>query len=344
VLFRRWRAAELEPVEAEPAPKGHVSEQALDAVPQGVVLIAANDDVELMNPASLRLIRSASTLNRLAPHQLQSLVKSAREERKTSEREFEVGNPPRMIVATASLLDEGRVLLVLDDVTDRRRLESVRRDFVAAASHELKTPVAAMIASIEALSLALERDATAARRFLSQVDSSARQLADLVSDLLDLSRLEDSSGVEEEVRVDEVVREEAEGFQVRAEVAGIDLVVETTERRTRGSRADLGLAVRNLIDNALRHTSKGGSVKVTVGGGADSVAVNVTDTGDGIPARDLPRIFERFYRVDSARSRSTGGTGLGLAIVRHVVEKHGGRVEAHSVLGEGSTFSIRLPV
>ena len=128
----------------------------------------------------------------------------------------------------------------------------------------------------------------------------------------------------------------------RAKAGGVALASQTVPVGVSGSRSDLGLAVRNLLDNAVRHTPRGGKVRVEVAADGQGVTLDVIDTGEGISSRDLPRVFERFYRVDSARSRATGGTGLGLAIVRHVVESHGGTIGASSVLGEGSTFSIRL--
>jgi signal transduction histidine kinase len=164
-----------------------------------------------------------------------------------------------------------------------------------------------------------------------------------VADLLDLSRLEAKPEADEEVVLDLLVREEVESLSDRAREAEIKLLVELSPVIVRGSNSDLGLAVRNLIDNALRHTPAGGEVKVVVERSHGRASVHVIDNGEGIASREVTRIFERFYRVDSARSRATGGTGLGLAIVRHVAESHGGTVDVRSSLGQGSTFSINLP-
>jgi two-component system sensor histidine kinase SenX3 len=239
---------------------------------------------------------------------------------------------------------ESRVLLVLSDVTERRRLEAMRRDFVADASHELKTPVGSILASIEALALALDRDPDRARAFAGRVEASARQLARLIADLLDLSRVEASQAAMEPVALDELVETEVAGFVRRAGDAGIELTVDTTPVVVRGSAADLALAIRNLCDNACRYTDSGGRVAVKVERAEDRVRLTVSDTGAGIPQRALDRVFERFYRVDVARSRATGGTGLGLAIVKHVTERHGGLVSVESQLGSGSTFTMELPV
>jgi signal transduction histidine kinase len=163
-----------------------------------------------------------------------------------------------------------------------------------------------------------------------------------VSDLLDLSRLETERPEFEPVRFDLLVREEVDRHRDRAARAGIQLSVETQPATVLGSSKDLSLLVGNLLDNAVRYTPPGGRVDVEVGVKEEGF-LEVRDTGIGIPARDLPRIFERFYRVDPARSRQTGGTGLGLSIAKHVVEQHGGRIAAKSDLGGGSTFRVILP-
>ena len=165
-----------------------------------------------------------------------------------------------------------------------------------------------------------------------------------MGDLLDLSRLERDQPELDPLSLDLLVREELERFRPVAEEEGIELSMELTPTQIAGSRRDVAIAVRNLLDNAIRYTGAGGSVGAvleTVGGEA---VLRISDTGDGISTRDLGRVFERFYRVDTARSRSTGGTGLGLAIVKHVVESHRGSVEVESELGRGSVFTVRLPV
>jgi signal transduction histidine kinase len=219
----------------------------------------------------------------------------------------------------------------------------MRRDFVSSASHELKTPVAAILASAEALQMALDRDPGSARRFGEQIERLARQLAKLVADLLDLSRLEASTPEHELVRLDQVAEEEVNRFRGVAESAGLTLTSSSSAVSVSGSRRDLALAIRNLLENAVRHTPDGGAIDLRLRSDNGDAVVEVIDSGEGIPKRELPRIFERFYRVDTARARATGGTGLGLAIVRHVVEGHGGSVQVESELGLGSTFRLRLP-
>lgn len=319
-------------------------EQVLAVVRQGVVLVGEDDVIAFANQAAHEMVRPADKLSTLVPRGLQKLVRQARLEQTVAEGDMEYGSPVRTLRAAAVLFPaDKRVLVTITDVTVNNRIESVRRDFVAAASHELKTPVSAMLASAEALNLALARDPEAAQRFAVQVERSAQQLARLVSDLLDLSRVESTLMVAEPVRVDQLVEAEVNRMRTSADEAGIHLGLEATPVQVAGNPQDLRLAIRNLIDNALRHTLRGGSVEVTVSAGNGRCLVAVTDTGEGIPRRELPRIFERFYRVDNARSRATGGTGLGLAIVKHVAEGHAGTVTVESELGAGSVFRIDLP-
>ncbi len=319
-------------------------EQVLAVVRQGVVLVGEDDVIAYTNPAANELIRPSDRLSSLVPHGLQTLVRQARVEQRVTEGDLEYGSPVRMLRAAAVLFPaDKRVLLTITDVTTSNRMEAIRRDFVAAASHELKTPVASIIASTEALGLALAHDPASAERFATQVERSARQLAKLVSDLLDLSRVESSTMEAESVDVGQMVEVEVARARAVAADVEVDLSVEADRVAVMGSRPDLALAVRNLLDNALRHTSRGGSISVTVSASNGRCHITVADTGEGIPRRELPRIFERFYRVDSARSRTTGGTGLGLAIVKHVVEGHRGEVSVESELGVGSRFRIDLP-
>jgi signal transduction histidine kinase len=224
-------------------------------------------------------------------------------------------------------------------------MDAVRRDFVANASHELKTPAASIRALAETLVEAADSDPVAIPRFAMQLELEAVRLSRVVSDLLDLSRLE--VGTEETGRVAfaDLVSDEAERFRGRAEEASIKLTVAADDSlRVPGSDRDFRLLIRNLVENAIQYTRPGGTVDISVRSDADEAVLTVRDTGVGIPSRDQGRIFERFYRVDRARSRETGGTGLGLSIVKHVVENHGGSVSVESTLGEGSTFTVRLPI
>ncbi len=180
--------------------------------------------------------------------------------------------------------------------------------------------------------------------FAGRIEESARQLSRLVGDLLDLSRLERESPQLAPLRLDLVALDEVERVRLRAEEKSLALHLEVEQVLARGSHRDLSIAIRNLLDNAIRYTGERGSVRLMVGMEAGEAIIEVSDTGEGIPTRDRDRVFERFYRVDSARSRDTGGTGLGLSIVKHVAESHGGSVEVDSELGVGSTFVVRLPL
>lgn len=318
-------------------------ETILAAMEEGVVLFDEEQTVRYANAAAGRLLGAEPTFLR-GPHPFQRLVADAREGL-DAEGEVEVGVPARVIRASAiPIASRGEVLLVLRDVTTARRVEAMRRDFVANASHELKTPAASIQASAETLERAMADDPEAAVRFAGRLRHDAQRLARIVSDLLDLSRLESERPALQPVRLDTVVAEEVARLRPDASEAGLSVSVQATPVTVPGSAKDLGLLTRNLLDNAIRYTPRGGRVRVEVDADDGRAELTVRDTGIGIPTRDLPRIFERFYRVDRARSRETGGTGLGLSIARHVVEQHGGRIRAESELGRGSTFRVTLPL
>jgi two-component system, OmpR family, phosphate regulon sensor histidine kinase PhoR len=319
-------------------------DQVLGAVRQAVIVIDEDDKILYSNQAAAGMIRVPESLGGLIPHGLQTLIREARSGGARTEGLFDHGSPTRILQAAASPFPQDRrVLLAISDITETSRVDAMRRDFVSSASHELKTPVAAILASAEALQMALSRDAGAAERFGEQIERLARQLAKLVGDLLDLSRLEASEPDHELVRIDQVADEEISRVRPAAESAGLTLTASSSAISVSGSRRDLGLAIRNLLENAVRHTPKGGAIDVKLRSDNGDVLVEVIDSGEGIPKRELSRVFERFYRVDTARARATGGTGLGLAIVRHVVERHGGSVQVESELGLGSTFRLRIP-
>ena len=317
----------------------------LSSLPQGTLLFSADDEVAYSNPSVDGLLGAVpESLSGLTPLAFQNVVRECREGRLQVERVAEHGKLVRRLRAVATPFGvDGRVLLVLNDVTEVDRVASVRRDFVANASHELKTPVSAIIASSEALQIAVGRNDDSSVGFAQQIDRSARQLDRLVADLLDLSRLERDQPEMEPLSLDLLVREEVERLRPAAEEKGIDLTFDLSPTQIAGSRRDIAIAVRNLLDNAVRYTGAGGSAGAALETVDGEVVLRISDTGEGIPTKDLSRVFERFYRVDAARSRSTGGTGLGLAIVKHVVESHGGAVGVESELGRGSVFTVRLP-
>lgn len=321
-------------------------EVVLGALDQGTVLFGAGGQVIYANASAGMLLGAMpDDLAGLSPFQCQAIVREAMESGAQVDREIEQGKPVRRLQISATPFpgDEG-TLLVIVDITAQERAAAVRRDFVANASHELKTPVSTIIASSDALKIAVERGDPAASAFASQIAASGHQLDDLVNDLLDLSRLERESPELAPVRLDLLVADEMERIRNRAEEGGVDLAADLNATVVLASHRDVSIAVRNLLDNAIRYTDAGGNVGVTVDSQGPEVVLSVTDSGEGIPTRDIDRVFERFYRVDSGRSRTTGGTGLGLAITRHVVESHGGSISVESELGVGSTFTVRLPV
>lgn len=318
----------------------------LEALPQGTILIDGDDQIVYVNPAARSILGNVpETLSALAPLQFQNAVREARAQKENQARLVDHGSPPRRLRAMAApFAGDERVLLLVVDITERERTDSIRRDFVANASHELKTPVSTIIASSEALQIALDRGDGSASAFADRIEGSARQLDRLVADLLDLSRLEKDKPEMAPVRLDHLVRDEVERIRGEAQAKDLDLQVNLEEVTALANHRDVAIAVRNLLDNAIRYTSNGGSVMVELGTDDSQAFVSVADSGEGIPTRDVERVFERFYRVDSARSRATGGTGLGLSIVKHVAESHGGSVSLDSELGLGSTFTVRIPL
>ncbi|MGH7531389.1 MAG: ATP-binding protein [Gemmatimonadales bacterium] len=257
-------------------------------------------------------------------------------------------NGRSLLVSGRPLEGRGR-LLILSDVTDLRRLEAVRRDFVANVSHELKTPLTAIAGYAETLA-AESPEGSQTAGFAGTIVSHARRMQHLVDDLLDLSRIESGGWhpAREDVDLDAAARDAWSPFAARAAEAEVTFQVDVAAAPSLPVDPDaLRQIFTNLFDNALRHTPAGGAIRVvsrqTRGGGAPVLELLVSDTGSGIPAEHLERVFERFYRVDPARTRQQGGTGLGLAIVKHLVESHGGRVSAQSASGRGTTILMSFP-
>ncbi len=239
-----------------------------------------------------------------------------------------------------------QTLLIINDRTRERRIEELRRNFVVNASHELKTPVTSIQTLAEALQVTVRGDPDRTETLVGRLGVEAERLARLVHDLLDLRRLEER-GPLERVPVDlaEMIRRTAAELIPVADAAGVQLGVDAPDRAVvAGVPGDLEVIVTNLISNAVQYNRPDGTVDIALEPADGHHVLRVVDTGIGIPHQDLARIFERFYRVDAARSRETGGTGLGLSIVRHAVERHGGSIRVDSLLGEGTTFTVTLPV
>ncbi len=316
----------------------------LEALSDGVVAADERGAIVSANAAARRLLAYGSTqalppLGELfhdRPHR--TLMREVLAGGVVERRELDLGD--RTVVVSARPLAEGGTLLLLSDVTDLRRLETIRRDFVANVSHELKTPLTAIAGYAE--TLAAESSESQAAGFAQTIVENAHRMQRLVDDLLDLSRIESGAWEPEPqtVDVETAAREAWAQFAERAASRKIVLETATNASSVHSDPEALRQVFTNLLDNALRHTPSGGRIRVTAQRVGDDTVVRVTDTGTGIPADHLPRIFERFYRVDPSRSRQEGGTGLGLAIVKHLVEAHGGRVEAESELGRGTTILL----
>jgi two-component system phosphate regulon sensor histidine kinase PhoR len=240
-------------------------------------------------------------------------------------------------------------VLVLDDVTQTRRLETMRRDFVANVSHELKTPITALKGCVETLAGTLREGDTDTARFVAMMDRHVDRLGRIVEDLLSLSRLEHGAENEgmmrEQGSLCEVVGRSVQAMTPAAAKKNMTITLQCPANlRVPMNAALMEQAVGNLIDNAVKYSGEGTRIGVDVNAGPETAEISVSDQGPGIEGRHLPRVFERFYRVDQARSRSLGGTGLGLSIVRHIALAHGGSVSVDSIPGKGSTFRIRIPV
>ncbi|MBA2280744.1 MAG: ATP-binding protein [Actinomycetota bacterium] len=321
--------------------------RAMEAIPQGVVICDESGAAVFRNEVAQGLTAARHSEAIVAAATDDLLAAALRGS--TDRRAIDLFGPPRrtLVLAAYPLEDARRTaggLVVIEDVTERRRLEAVRRDFVANISHELKTPIGAL--ALLAETLLDERDAAVAARLADRMLAEAERVGRTVDDLLELSRIEaEESRGRAVVPVHLVVAEAVERARTAAEQRGTPIeVVEPPRYLTVvGDRRQLVSALNNLIENGTKYSERGSPIEVSARLAGDDVEIDVCDHGLGIPTRDLERIFERFYRVDRARSRDTGGTGLGLAIVRHVASNHDGECRVESREGEGSTFTLSLP-
>jgi two-component system sensor histidine kinase SenX3 len=321
--------------------------QALSAIPQGVVLADPAGRIVFRN-AVAEIFQDARHSEALVEAAIDDLIADAIDGAFDS-RTLDLFGPPRRTVRITALPVGGTgeasgVMVIIDDISERQRLDAVRRDFVANISHELRTPVGALGLLAEAL---LGEDDTAVRdRLAHRMLTETDRVAHTIEDLLTLSRIESEELPEHEaVPAGLVIAEAVDRIRPAAEQRDIALRVDEPDRRLSllGDRRQLVSALYNLLDNAVKYSETGSDVEVSARTDGELVDLVVRDHGVGIRDADRERIFERFYRVDPGRSRQTGGTGLGLAIVRHVATNHGGEVLVDSALGEGSTFVLRIP-
>jgi two-component system, OmpR family, sensor histidine kinase SenX3 len=335
---------------AEPVVPVGVAE-VLSVLSSSAVVVGPHDEVleATATARTLGLVRGS----RIAVPELLQLVRSVRREGDGRTVDLQLSRGVRVastyLTARVALLDESLILILADDQTAVRRIEQTRRDFVANISHELKTPIGAISLLAEAVEDAAD-DPAAVRKFASRMGIESARLTDLVVQIIELSRLQaDDPLVHPEiVDIDEVLTDAVERWRMDAERKRITLTVAGVPgTRVLGSARQIGVAVGNLVENAMVYSDPGARVVVAAHvqarGDDDYVEITVSDNGIGIPAAELGRIFERFYRVDYARSRSNGGTGLGLAIVKHIAAIHGGDVSVWSQVGRGSTFTSKIP-
>lgn len=333
-------------------------EAVLKGMVEGVLLMDQNDQVLLANRALRKMLglandpsgQAASDIIRNAD--LLAAIAQAREGRPLVTGQMRTLGPPnRYLEVSVVNLDQNRVgagrVVVLHDITERKRTEEVRRDFVANVSHELRTPLAAIRGSVETLLDGALDSPEDARRFTEMIARHVVRLQRIVQDLLDLAALENGSLSTqfEEVNAGAFCETLVGMVEDMAQMRNVELLCQLPDEEVsfRADRRRLEQAVLNLLDNAIKYTDPGGQVSLSVDKEPGQVAITVSDTGLGISAEHLPRIFERFYRVDKNRSRELGGTGLGLSIVKHLAQTQGGDVEVQSQPGKGSDFRLILP-
>ena len=333
--------------------------RSLDSLPLGLVLCDESGDVILRNAQAEQLM--ASRYGDAIAAQAVTDILADGWSNGVAERTIDLYGPPRRtLTVRATVIDDGRrplgVLAVIENISERRRLEDIRRDFIANVSHELKTPIGAL--GLLAETLQVERDPAIAQRLAKRINAEAYRVNRIIEDLLDLSRIEnEGSPSREPIPATLFVAEAIERIRTAAEQHDVGLEFHEPELAhvVVGDRRQLVSAVHALLENAVVYSAPGDVVRVSVERAEATttdegevvgpvVRVVVRDEGIGIPSKDLERIFERFYRVDPGRARETGGTGLGLSIVRHVAQNHGGTVIVDSREGEGSTFTLELPV
>lgn len=335
------------------APTGEISEEILDILQilDAEYLILAPGEVVLHSSSqtdALNLIKDG----RLISNPLLALVRAVRRSNEYQEATLALPRGPigegthDLLVRVSPLGERGFILVLIFDDSEFRRLDAIRRDFVANISHELKTPIGALSILSEAV-LGASDDPEAIVKFATRMQMEANRLSDLVQEIINLSRLQDDDPLKNAkvLNLSVLIAEAIDGSRLAAETRNISLVYTNQfDLQVLGDRSQIEMAIRNLVENAINYSLDGTRVAIALREVNGLAEISVSDQGVGISEKEKERIFERFYRVDPARSRATGGTGLGLSIVKHVITNHGGDVSVWSVEGEGSTFTIRLPL
>ncbi|MCX6404154.1 MAG: ATP-binding protein [Actinobacteria bacterium] len=345
VLSRRQSAQ----VVTEPTDQVTAIGNILDVIPDAAAVVDSEDRV--LAASSNCVAMGLVVGDRLVPVELRALNREAHRLQKTLGREVSIKRSNTGLgdwdaKLQVSPLDATRALVIAQDLSEERRLNEVRRDFVANVSHELKTPVGALSLLAEAVQAA-DGDTERARNFAARMQIEVRRLTAMLSDLVELSRVQDDAPLQNSkpILVDAIIAEAVDGTKITAEQRQIEVVVadDIAVGKIFGDESQLVAALRNLISNAIKYSPVGTKVGIGAKRINEFIEISVTDQGPGISEDDQHRVFERFYRVDPARSRETGGTGLGLAIVKHVCANHGGDCFVWSREGEGSTFTLRFP-
>ncbi len=332
--------------------KNIILEATVREMQTGVLALNSNGSILYANPFFLNSFpvkggvegRELSGITGLAA--LSKTVEEFGRRTSLSSEDVEINELGRFFKARCVPLKEDCLLVFLQDITEEKRVETIKKDFVANVSHELRTPLASIKGYSETLLDGGMEDEATRREFLRIIDRHATRMARLIDDLLILSKLESHQMTMDTAPVDlkELILPTVKSFEKQARDKGITMSSRLPEGlpSVQGDRDRLEQVMVNLLDNAIKYTHPGGSVSISASRSDGGVRVDVADTGIGIPSEDMPRIFERFYRVDKARSRELGGTGLGLAIVKHIIQGHSGRMHVESVPGKGSTFSFSL--
>lgn len=322
----------------------------LRAIDAESIVVAAGDKVIYYSNGinAFNIVKDERIQNR----ELNNLVRAVRRSGIQQDATMELPRGPigggthDLLVRVTSMGDAGLIAVLIFDDSEMRRLDSIRRDFVANISHELKTPIGALSILSEAV-LDASNDPQAISKFASRMQAESKRLSELVQEIINLSRLQDDDPLKNGKLIDisEVITEAIDQSRLNAERRKITIFFEAfDEAQILGDRSQVGMAINNLIENAINYSPDSTRVTVTSKINDQIAEIAVSDQGIGIPEKDLERIFERFYRVDPARSRMTGGTGLGLSIVKHIANNHGGDVSLWSVENAGSTFTIRFPL
>jgi len=344
--FRRQEGENLEAPEVLP----QVLLKTLQSLESESLIIIPGEQILFQSPGIINF--AIVKEERITSEDLMALIRVARRTNETHRSRIEIARGPigagkrEFEVSVSPLNDEGMVLVLISDQSEARRIDAVRRDFVANVSHELKTPIGALGLLSEAI-LGAKDQPDAVVKFASRMQIEAKRLTDLVQEIIDLSRLQSSDPLQKafDVEASDVVMEAVAQAALSAESRKITVEIgEIEDAAVIGDRDQLIMAVLNLVENAINYSPENTKVSVVVKVKQELLEISVTDQGIGIAEGELARVFERFYRVDPARSRMTGGTGLGLSIVKHVALNHGGDIKVWSKEGVGSTFTLQLPI